>query len=60
VGVDTIHDGFFSQETAPGSAALKVNFRSKKRANGREVRAPFTAKSRPEKSPSKADYAFVN
>jgi hypothetical protein len=60
VGVDTIHGGFFSQETAPGSAALHVNFRSKKRANGHEVRAPFSAKLGLKKRPSEADYAFVN
>ena len=40
VGIDTIHDRFFSQETAPKNAIFG-NFRSKKRAKRREVSGAF-------------------
>jgi hypothetical protein len=53
VGVDTLHDGFFSQETAPIDAILG-NFRSKKRAKGRELQTSFNAKAGRKKSLSMA------
>jgi len=56
VGVDTLHDGFFSQETAPTDAILG-NFRSKKRAKGRELPASFNAKAGRKKSLSMASHA---
>jgi len=50
---------FSRKEAAPGGAVY-VNFRSKNAQKGAKFRAPFTAKSRPKKSPSEANYAFVN
>jgi hypothetical protein len=60
VGIDTIHDGFFSQEIALWRAIFVGISRQKTRQQARRFRAPFTAKARPKKSPSKADYGFVN
>jgi hypothetical protein len=44
VGVDTIHDGFFSQQTTLFGAVVFVNFRGKKRAKRREVTRLLTPK----------------
>jgi hypothetical protein len=53
VGIDTIHDGFFSRKRQRQGRDLR-NIRGKKRAKGREVRRPFSAKARLKKSPSVA------